>query len=815
MSNNNSNNINYVLLVIVALLFINGVYSQPTLVGNLNYTDYKTVDNLVVSLFLNNPFPVLYNVKGGEKKTYYDYCSSSKSTFKCKGYQISEIDLIYNSAIYKSNILKKEYFNFGHTLDKIELALFEFRDQLLLNHINSKKVSISLCKYKNLLTIIPNKNTENLFVDSNDDIEVPMSSMKKVKQFTLTSSLIRDATKKIDYQVEQIDDGEDDGDYQFKTWNIYSKTLPDFKSYISFEVLKLTVLSNISTEDIEKLNSYTGVLEFELYKYKYFDFEPIPFPSGLFDNSHDITFFGTTFRILKPNSLLDVSSASTLMGLSFSNAEGFLYGEDNSFPFSKFPQTLDQFYYKNNDVAASLPNIQNIFGNTKIRYLTLSNNRFKGQINPIHIPTLKNLDLSNNELNGSIGDWICDIETINIEKNTLTGDIPLCKTCYGDPSSIETDNYFDSKPCFETILDSLSVNIKEYKDKGNLTNYEYTVKGEGLAYGDRIFHTNFPINSTWTEIQKGREYKVNTTDLYESISFTMNASSFINIILPTKQGIAPRIESITKKILTFTIEGSFFSYRESDISVSLIEENSTNSHGCTVQSAPTFLRIIASCPDIKTTLIKLSVGNMSNIVSFDPTLSTSRVCRSGCLGKVGANSGVCDFEQGVCKCPMNGCNPISGEIGGICFHDSQGDAYCNCTEKWSGKYCDIGTCFSLNNCSYPNGSCDKEKSKCHCSSSNFDNADCSGTLLIPDGKGKTTDGDGDSNGGSYAAGGVFLFIVIIGAAIFIYRRYVDSSNSTTSNGVKFKVLNSKQQDGDGDGDGDDEENFSTKKGYEE
>ncbi|KAN0024205.1 hypothetical protein ACTFIV_008605 [Dictyostelium citrinum] len=851
----NRNNIKYVFLVIVTLLFINSACSEPTKIGLLNNNDkdYGFVDKLVSSLFLKNPFKIL-KVDGGEKdKIYYDFCS--KSFFECNrtSGQLSGIHLTYDPKMLKKS-LKRDYFQNDYTLDNVELSLFSFNDQGLLNTINAYTVKISLCDFKGKdnLTIAPNEMTTDLYVDSNDNVKVNIKRMKNVKNFILTSSLVREESKEIIFDMEDIDEIEQ---YNFKNWDIYSTRVPNFGSNFNFETLKLTLLSKIDVDldRPDKFKDYIGVSKFLLYKYKYFDFDPIPFPKEIFEDNDIIKFFGTTFRILPTTSPLDISSATSLYGLSFSNAEGFVYNETNRyyFPFSKFPQKLDQFYYKNNDIEIPLPDIQRIFENTKILYLALPNNKFTGEIAAINIPSLISLDLSNNELSGTLDDWVCDIAELNVENNILYGEVPACKICYGVPSLIETDNYFNSRSCFEVIHDSLSVSIKEYnvstpkqnsdkkdnlkdgkddgdddkkdKDEGLVFSitYEYTVKGEGLANGLSKFRvTNF--TQDWTKVGKDI-FKTNSTQKVEYLEFNFNTSTPVPpITLAIGSNTTPKIRSISKsddndekesKTAKYTIEGILFSESQSEVTVTLFdyEDDEYKPYPCEVISS-TFTTIVASCQrELLLNYIKVGVGQAdTGYVKFNSTLSKSNMCKSKCSPSVAANDGGCDFEAGLCKCPN--CKSVSIEVTGECVHDENGDAHCSCTNRWEGKFCEIGNCYGYDGCNPPKGECNKATSMCDCVDRNFDNDYCNGTRTISDGKnnnnGDGGNGDDGENGSSYTVGIVFLFIVIIGVAIFIYKRYVDSSsNSNASNGIKFKVLSSRQED--------EEDSLSTRKEFED
>ncbi|KAM9987856.1 hypothetical protein ACTFIZ_003208 [Dictyostelium cf. discoideum] len=826
----NNNNIKYVFLIIVTFLFINSVYSEPKKIGflNLGY-DYNYVDQLVGDLFKENPFPVLFEDKN---KTYYDYCS--KSLFKCDSEtgHLSEMHLTYDSELYKIQLLKNEIKKYNFIMDNIELSLFSFGSQKI-NKLNARTVKISLCQNSEKLSIEPSTNTSGLFVDSNENVEVKMKAMKRIKNFTLTSSLVRDELKTITFNMNGVGDEDgDEDDYYFENWDIYSTNIPLFEN-LYFDTLKLTILSNENLTKTNKFSGYTDITNFYLYKYKYFDFDPIPFPSEIFGENQGITFFGTTFRILPTNSFLDISKAS-LLGLSFSNAEGFVYtnGSAHQFPFSKFPQKLDQFIYKNNNQGTPLPDIQKLFGNTKIRYLVLPNNKFSGAINSINISSLISLDLSNNELKGKLGDWICDIESLNVQNNILQGDIPICKICYGrgDLSLIENNNYFDSRDCKKTIQESLDVSIKDYnisttnEDKKVVYSmlYEYTIKGEGLTYGDYKFKANLNnASEDWKKVDN--TYRLNSTRRSESIEIFFNTTYPFSLTVPTGPNSKPRITSIIKSINqdkdsktdTYTIKGILFSSLISDVTVSLLEEGDDDyiAHPCKVLSS-TFSSITASCSnELLLNLIKVKVGQLdTGRVEFNPSLPESKICKSECSKDVKANAGGCNYELGVCKCHKSNCRSVSIEVTGQCYNDDDnGDAYCICSKRWEGALCEIGTCFGYDGCNSPKGECDNKTSMCRCLDKNFNNDYCNGTRTIPDGKNNNNNGDGGDgeNGPSYAFGIIFLFIVIIGVAIFIYKRYVDSSSkSTTSNGIKFKVLSSKQED-------DEEDNLSTRKGYEE
>ncbi|EDR41043.1 hypothetical protein DDB_G0295675 [Dictyostelium discoideum AX4] len=824
-----NNNIKYVFLIIVTLVFINNVYSESTKIGVLNKDDYDYIDKLVKDLFKENPFPIL-NVD--KDKTYYDYCS--KPLFKCNSEtgHLSGMHLTYDADLCKIKSLKNEISKYDFTImDSIELSLFPFGSPKILSKLNARTVKISRCHIDSLL-IEPNPNTRDLFVDSNDNVKVVMKTMGMIENFTLTSSFVRNSSKTITFEVN-----EDEDEFNFKNWDVYSTNVPLFK-YFHFDTLKLTILSNEGLDKTNKFEDYTEITNFYLYKYKYFDFDPIPFPSEIFIDNQETMFFGTTFRISPPNDYLDISKASSLLGLSFSNAEGFFYNDNNTlqFPFSKFPEELDQFFYKNNNQSTPLPDIQKLFENTKIRYLVLPNNKFSGKISPINIPSLINLDLSNNELVGKLGDWICGIDSLNVQHNILQGNVPICKICYGSGLSlIENNNYFDSRECNETILESLDITTKEYnisktnedKDEVYSMIYEYIVKGEGLAYGEHKFTTNLnDYNYTlggW--IQVGNTYKLNTTKMVESIDFFFNTSSPFSATFATKPDSKPRINSIIKttdevkdpKTDKYTIEGIFFSSLISDVSVSLLEEGDDEylSHPCKV-SESTFYSITASCPnELLLNLIQVKVGQLdTGRVEFNSSSSYSKMCKSECSDKVKANGGGCNYDVGLCKCHKSNCRSVTVEVTGQCLNDDNGDAYCSCNERWEGTLCEIGTCFGYDGCNSPKGECDKATSMCHCLDKNFNNDYCNGTRTIPDGKNNNNNnnnngGDGE-NGPSYAVGVIFLFVVIIGVAIFIYKRYIDgSSKSTTSNGVKFKVLSSKQED-------DEEDNLSTtRKGYEE
>ncbi|KAK3423636.1 hypothetical protein EUGRSUZ_F00516, partial [Eucalyptus grandis] len=101
-----------------------------------------------------------------------------------------------------------------------------------------------------------------------------------------------------------------------------------------------------------------------------------------------------------------------------------------------FPHWLEAPYLHNLDLQSN--KFHEIFSNTSLYVLDLSNNKFGG---PIPVPSLVTFyySIASNKMTGKIPSLICNftkLEIINLSNNTLTGSLPQCLTNFGTGLSV-------------------------------------------------------------------------------------------------------------------------------------------------------------------------------------------------------------------------------------------------------------------------------------------------------------------------------------------------------------------------------------------
>ncbi|KAM9969125.1 hypothetical protein ACTFIW_003676 [Dictyostelium discoideum] len=280
---------------------------------------------------------------------------------------------------------------------------------------------------------------------------------------------------------------------------------------------------------------------------------------------------------LAVSSKIDLSLiGKSLESLSFFHPNNFTFG-------GLFPIILpsNEAFKKLEFVNGNIETFDfSLFINVEILSLksNLMSNSFPSNFNRTIHRKLKQLDISNNKMTGTIDDSFCQLEII-VTNNSMTGLIPTCFTCFFGLPEINLERYFignnflnlntPSSPSFNntSIIEGLPIVF-----------YEYLIFGENLG-GSWVPYTAVS-DSVGTPmiismIEPNRLFKVFCNGEPKFPLKLSYSKSNPNYTFTLSLDIPPQLNLVDWQSSTtdLVIDGSFFTYNSSIINITIGNEN--------------------------------------------------------------------------------------------------------------------------------------------------------------------------------------------------------------------------------------------------
>ncbi|KAN0004441.1 hypothetical protein ACTFIZ_010604 [Dictyostelium cf. discoideum] len=410
---------------------------------------------------------------------------------------------------------------------------------------------------------------------------------------------------------------------------------------------------------------------------------------------------------LPVSSKIDLSLIGKSMKLlSFFNTKNFTFG--GSFPII-LPSNEE--FKKLEFVNGNIETFDfSLFTNVETLSLksNLMSNDFPSSFNRSIHRKLKQLDISNNRMTGTIDDSFCQIEII-VTNNSMTGPIPNCFTCFFGLPEINLEKNFIGNNFINLNTPSSPSIIIPNIVFNNITTiegypvilYEYLIFGENL--GGNWVPSNVVSDSVGTQIvfsmiEPNRLFKllcIGEPKFPLKLSYSKSNPNYtftLSLDTPPQLNIVDWQSSTTDLV----IDGSFFTYNSSIINIKIGNESclATNSNfyqiKCTLSNF-----INQSLEDI---ISYITIGNLTTQFTLNPgVINTILNCTENyndCNG-----NGYCLSDIGKCQCdsthqgddcsiPYNECLNDCNNVGQC--NNQTGICLCPITPfEWIGNDCSI------------------------------------------------------------------------------------------------------------------------------
>ncbi|EGC38761.1 hypothetical protein DICPUDRAFT_75698 [Dictyostelium purpureum] len=404
---------------------------------------------------------------------------------------------------------------------------------------------------------------------------------------------------------------------------------------------------------------------------------------------------------------------------------------NSEFQFSKVPETLSSFLLD----SSSFGGLEYVFDVLRnVKSVELRKNTITNSFLPEYTLTPGMnlfLDLSNNNLSGSVPLSYCKAKLVNLSNNKLSGAIPDCFLCY---MKNNFENYFENNQfsnydqigkCEDKIIPNLRVDSETKK---------IYLEGSNLGFDSNSITTTPPL--VWF-IQIPSELFIadysqymGTLDKLFNIKFNIPNQSFTLRTIRTK----PLVNTVTAYSTgTVQFTGQDFTYDKSKIVITInqydcvVKSSTYNSVICELVNMPKSLYATNMITYI--TVMDLYKNYTSQItVDFDyPNDKTSTIfqCPNDCNGR-----GICYSSLGQCICQPNTLNPNCQLNCNFGTYNATSDS-CVCDSKHQGYFCKdpYFQCPSLTAAPCNgNGLCNNSTGVCTCFPG-IEGDDCSKVLL--------------------------------------------------------------------------------------
>ncbi|KAK5578227.1 hypothetical protein RB653_003180 [Dictyostelium firmibasis] len=533
-------------------------------------------------------------------------------------------------------------------------------------------------------------------------------------------------------------DNDLDGSFMWKASNIeiISLKIPSFK-YIETKFLKMTLLPGFDESSWDNITTFERVYSLVIKTSGVVNFPSLALSQLRAENLTTIWFDSNGFYSV--NSLVDLSSISkSIQHISFSKVtRNFSFG--GLFPIIlPTNEIFDTVVFQDGFIRTI-----DLSPFTNVKSLLLRNNTMAGSFpsffNRTVYKKLVILDLSENQITGTIDDSFCELD-ISITNNKMNGSIPSCFTCFfGLSLSLESrfvGNSFSNihQPSSPSII---SPNFM-FENQVNISNRTLTYFFIfGLNLGGFWVASRNVLDQNLYSVEVLIPNKLIRATSYitlpEVIYLTYNYSDPNYIFALSTGNTKPKANKINWQVnsINLVFDGSFFTYNKSIVNITIGNDN------CLVTNT-TFYQINCTLPisidqSLQDILSFITVGNLTTQFTLNPGVVNQILnctqyndCNGGgyCLSDVGECK--CDSNhQGIdCSLPYIECNPTNCHGNGVCVNTT---GKCKCDQNHQGDDCSLQFVECLNDCNNNIGKCNNQTGICLCPTNPYgwDGIDCS------------------------------------------------------------------------------------------
>ncbi|KAM9961057.1 hypothetical protein ACTFIW_010231 [Dictyostelium discoideum] len=737
------------LLLFLFLSFSN-VFSITT-------EEYDCLLKLVTKLEVLSQFPQTLN-----ENTDYDFCSTTNLTCGPQN-GVTFMNLYQNES--STNII-----NYSD-ISCVEISVVEFgRWNVAPNFFNfSNRLQTASCYDCKITEINSKVNTDYLIINLNKPIYKPI----------LLSNIINCINAEFhSSNGDPFNSVEIENDLLNSTLQVYNqfilggvvRKIPDL-SNVQFQIAQYYIGEPFDLNSLKNLSTHTFINRVSLLPTNS-SFGPFPFPIDIErlnpTNRTDVLshkYFASDLAFQKPDDYLDLNSSKSGSEQIYLGKVGPDFNIDGNLPFKSFNSDLKVLYFLNGNLS-NVPNFEN--ASDLFVLASLTNNSIGGNLKKPWIKKyLRNLDLSNNKITGTIDDSYCST-LIKVTNNSMSGNLPNCYACNLKINrfreSFIGNNFTNIDSLNETckiIPNMKTTEIKVEIPGGILNITKLLIFGQNIGYSvmDYFYSGTFELDPSiplTTEIQNSliSSYFYTKTRAIYKMTYQSNGEIFYL----TPDPYPPTPINVTTNNGLITIQGIYFSYNISVISITM----NNGKQICNVVGDPTFFTIKCQLSELpnpsKNVSTLLIVDELQTLfyLDLDDTIVNNY---NKCLDYCNVDNGICDYSNGIC----------------------------NCNYGWIGDSCSIPFFECLNNCSNV-GICNTTNGECDCNIGRVLN-DCSGYECLDPTCGSGS-GSGNNKHGqcNYLKGICNCNLNWFGENCTIPNHYVSSVEPSTTLGGLVKLF---------------------------